>query len=63
MAATLTDCTTEAAADGSEPVDDLGAAPHRQGSAATEADKVRRQQHLRRKARLARAAMTANRSR
>ena len=45
--------------DVSEPTHDSGAASRPRISPQTEADKVRRQMHLRRKIRLARRALTA----
>jgi hypothetical protein len=59
--------TTERSSDGgldhSDAGPDLGVAPRRRSSTGTEADKVRRQQQLRRKARLARHALAASRTR
>ena len=45
----------------SEPTHDSGAASRPRISPETEADKVRRQMHLRRKIKLARRALTAHR--
>jgi hypothetical protein len=61
MAATLAEGSIEAV--GSEPVRELGDTFSRRSLAGTEADKVRRQQHIRRKTRLARRALAANRTR
>ena len=63
MRATVTECSIEAAVERSEEVHDTGGASGRRSSVGTEADKVRLQQHLRRKTKLVRHAMAANRTR
>ncbi len=68
MGATVTECTVEAvveaAVEAPAPAQGLDAGGERRRSASqTEADKVRRQQQLRRKTRLARHALVARRTR
>jgi hypothetical protein len=67
MGATVTECTVEAvveaAAEAPPPADDLGAGERRRSGSQTEADKIRRQQQVRRKTRLARHALVARRTR
>lgn len=71
MRVAVTECTIEAVVEVTEAATvelsaaagDLGGVSPRRSSTETEADKVRRQQHLRRKTKLARHALTANRSR
>jgi hypothetical protein len=63
MGGTVKECTIETTVQESEaPQEVAGEAPRRRSS-ETEADKVRRQLQIRRKTRLARHALTANRSR
>jgi hypothetical protein len=63
MRAIVAECVIEAAEERSEPAPELGGEAPRRSSAQTEADKVRVQQQLRRKVKLARRAMAAHRSR
>jgi len=63
MGVTVTECVVEVAVETAEQTHEAGEAQPRRGSAATEADRVRRQQLVRRKAKLARHALAANRGR
>ena len=63
MSATVTDRIIEVLVERSEASDELGGASPRRSSTETEADKVRRQQQVRRKTTLARRALAASRSR
>ncbi|HET9597958.1 MAG TPA: hypothetical protein VFP65_20390 [Anaeromyxobacteraceae bacterium] len=63
MRARLTTSVVEAVLERPEPAVDAAAEPARRVAAGTEADKIRRQQQVRRKLTLARRALTAQRSR
>jgi hypothetical protein len=63
MSATLTKSTVTAVIERSDPADDFSGDSRRRSTAETEADKVRRQQQLRRKTTLARRALAAHQTR
>jgi hypothetical protein len=63
MRAKRAECSVETAVEGSDHAGEAGGAIRARGSTETEADKIRRQQQIRRKAKIVRHALAANRTR